>query len=101
MGREKNEIGKRGEGIAAEFLTGKGYEILERNSRTVFGEIDIVARYKSLMIFVEVKTRASSSLGPPLLSVSRCNACSMDWPKARRWPNHCSLSTGCPRSTWR
>ena len=71
MGRENRQIGRRGELIAVKFLEENGYEILETNLRTPFGEIDIVARRKSLMVFVEVKTRASSSLGPPFLSVTK------------------------------
>lgn len=65
MGRENRQIGKIGETIAVTFLERKGYEILEVNARTTFGEIDIIARRKDTMIFVEVKTRATSSLGPP------------------------------------
>ena len=71
MGRENRQIGRRGELIAVKFLEENGYEILETNLRTPFGEIDIVARRKGLMVFVEVKTRASSSLGPPFLSVTK------------------------------
>ena len=44
--------------------------ILEANARTPFGEIDIVARQKDVTVFVEVKTRISSSLGPPLLNIT-------------------------------
>ena len=71
MGRENRQIGRRGELIAVKFLEENGYEILETNLRTPVGEIDIVARRKGLMVFVEVKTRASSSLGPPFLSVTK------------------------------
>ena len=71
MGRENKWIGKIGENIATKFLKQKGYEILDVNARTPFGEIDIVARRKDTMIFVEVKTRITSSLGPPFLSVTR------------------------------
>jgi len=70
MGRENRGIGRRGEDAAAEFLRRRGYAIVGRNARTVFGEIDIVARRGKLPVFVEVKTRATSSLGPPLLSVT-------------------------------
>ena len=64
-------LGKLGEDIAARFLKQKGYEILDVNARTHFGEIDIVARQRNATVFVEVKTRVTSSLGPPLLSVTR------------------------------
>lgn len=71
MGREKKTIGNIGEGIAVRFLKQRGYKILETNYRTIFGEIDAVARKDGFIIFIEVKTRASSSLGPPYLAVTR------------------------------
>lgn len=71
MGRERVRTGMRGEEIAVDFLRKNGYKILGRNFRTVFGEIDIVARKHGMTIFVEVKTRSTSSLGPPFLSVTR------------------------------
>lgn len=71
MGRGNRAVGKTGEMATLEFLKKKGYRILETNARTPFGEIDIVARKKDVTIFIEVKTRATSSLGPPYLSVTR------------------------------
>lgn len=70
MGREKKDIGAAGEIMASAFLRKKGYRIICSNFRTPFGEIDIVARHKGIMIFVEVKSRVSSSLGPPHLSIT-------------------------------
>lgn len=71
MGREKIKVGKIGEGIALEFLKRRGYKVLETNFRTPFGELDLVARKKDFTVFVEIKTRTTSSLGPPYLSVTR------------------------------
>ena len=71
MGRENKEIGKIGEDIAMAFLEQKGYKILDANVRTPLGEIDVVARQKETTIFIEVKTRTTSSLGPPYLNVTR------------------------------
>ena len=71
MGRGNTEVGKAGETAALKFLKKKGYKILETNARTVFGEIDIVTRLAGTIVFVEVKTRATSSLGPPYLSITR------------------------------
>ena len=71
MGRENKIIGHIGEEIAMRFLKQKGYRILGANVRTPLGEIDIVAREKETTVFIEVKTRATSSLGPPFLSVTR------------------------------
>lgn len=71
MGREKKDIGAAGEKIASAYLRKMGYRILEANFRTPFGEIDIIARHKGIVVFVEVKSRATSSLGPPYLSVTK------------------------------
>lgn len=71
MGRENRDVGQCGEERAVTFLKSNGYEIVERNFRTPFGEIDAVARHEGFTVFVEIKARASSSLGPPLLNVTR------------------------------
>lgn len=52
----RKATGSGGETRAAEFLAGRGYSILERNFRTRGGEIDIIAREKNTLVFVEVKT---------------------------------------------
>jgi len=51
-----NEIGKIGEDIAAVFLRNKGLEVISRNYRKPYGEIDIVARENNIIRFVEVKS---------------------------------------------
>lgn len=61
----KIQTGKEGEKIAAAYLKKNGYRIIEKNYRCVLGEIDIVAREKSELVFVEVKTRKSAELGYP------------------------------------
>lgn len=71
MGREKQEVGSVGEAIASAFLRGKGYRVIGSNYRTPLGEIDLIARKGRTIVFAEIKTRASSSLGPPCLSVTR------------------------------
>ena len=71
MGREKRIIGDAGEKIASGFLRKMGYRILESNFRTPFGEIDIIARQKRVIVFVEVKSRTTSSFGPPYLAVTK------------------------------
>ena len=54
-----NDLGKRGEDIAAEFLKQKGYKILERNWKSSHLELDIIALKDDTIAFVEVKTRTS------------------------------------------
>ena len=56
-------IGDSGEEIAANYLIGKGYEIIERNFRTNVGEIDIIAAHDGFIVFVEVKTRLNDKFG--------------------------------------
>lgn len=65
-----NSSGPLGEQLAAEYLQKAGYEIVCRNYRTRFGEIDIVARDSRFLVFVEVKTREAGSLTDPLESVT-------------------------------
>jgi len=62
--------GAQGEEIAARYLKGKRYEVLERNYRCRHGEIDIIVRRKNVLAFVEVKTRRSCAFGSPLEAVS-------------------------------
>lgn len=57
--------GKRGEVVACQFLTSKGYKIIAKNFRTRFGEIDIVAIDGHFLVFVEVKARVSQEFGLP------------------------------------
>ena len=57
------EAGRAAEDAAAELLRAKGLIIVERNFRAKVGEIDLVARDKDEIVFVEVRARASSSFG--------------------------------------
>lgn len=57
----KHVLGAYGESLAADFLQQQGYEIVERNWRCRDGELDLVARDKDAWVFVEVKTRRSST----------------------------------------
>lgn len=63
-------IGDRGEGIALRHLSGLGYELIERNYRTQYGEIDLVLRDGETLVFVEVKLRRGVGYGDPLESVT-------------------------------
>lgn len=63
---QHNETGKKGEAIASDYLRKKGYEILEQNWQYDHRiELDIVARDKGELVFVEVKTRSSVNFGYP------------------------------------
>ena len=69
--RENRVVGKQGENITARFLSRKGYRIIGRNIKTYIGEIDIVARKKSSIVFCEVKTRKGKVFCPPYFSVTK------------------------------
>jgi putative endonuclease len=64
-----NELGKRGELIALDFLKEKGFEILETNFRLDKDEIDIIAKEGKFLVFVEVKTRSTNYFGEPEIAV--------------------------------
>lgn len=66
----KDVLGRWGEELAVEYLTNRGYLILERNWRCRDGEIDIVARHGGELVFVEVKTRASVQFGHPFEAIT-------------------------------
>jgi putative endonuclease len=58
--KHNQRVGRWGEETAVTFLRQHGYEILARNARTPYGEIDIIAKQGDMAIFVEVKTLSSS-----------------------------------------
>ncbi len=62
-------FGKKGEDIAAEYLTGKGYKILHRNYMTPLGEADMIISDNNILAFVEVKTRTGNAFGEPFEAV--------------------------------
>jgi putative endonuclease len=64
-------LGKFGEESAIDLLKTNGYRILARNYKTKLGEIDIIARDKDTVCFIEVKTRHSDRFGLPQEAISR------------------------------
>ena len=59
----RRALGARGENLAARWYEGHGYTILERNWRCREGELDIIARTGTTIVFIEVKTRSSDAYG--------------------------------------
>lgn len=66
----KDELGRRGEDLAAQFLECAGYTVIDRNWRCARGEIDIVARDGDDTVFVEVKTRSGTAFGHPFEAIT-------------------------------
>ena len=66
-----NELGKKGEIIAREYLIEQGYRILETNWRFGKAEIDIIAKKDDLLVVIEVKTRSSEHYGKPEIFVNK------------------------------
>ena len=62
-------FGKRSEIVAAKYLKKKKYKILEMNYKNDIGEIDIIAKDKDYIVFVEVKARMSEAFGHPFEAI--------------------------------
>ena len=69
-GLNTKNIGNKGENIATEYLIKNGYKIIARNVYIGDGELDIIAKDKNVLVFVEVKMRNSISYGNPLESIT-------------------------------
>lgn len=67
----KKKFGDRGEDLAADFLKQNGFDVIKRNYRFGHGEIDIIAKHKEVLVFIEVKTRKNLEFGPPELAVTK------------------------------
>lgn len=70
MSKYNLDFGKAGENRAEVFLKHNGYKILVRNYRTKLGEIDIIAKDKNTVCFIEVKTRSDEKFGLPVESIT-------------------------------
>jgi putative endonuclease len=61
----RQRFGDVGEKAAEEMLTALGYRIVARNHRCRRGEVDLIAEHDDVLVFVEVRTRATSRFGAP------------------------------------
>ncbi len=68
--QSKRDIGGAGEAMAAEYLVREGYTIREKNFRSRYGEIDLIARRGDRLYFVEVKRRGGHSYGGGLEAIT-------------------------------
>ncbi|UAM97937.1 YraN family protein [Polaribacter litorisediminis] len=62
---DHNELGKKGEKLAIDFLIKNEYKILEKNYRYLKAEVDIIAKKGAVLAVVEVKTRSTDYFGDP------------------------------------
>lgn len=70
----KDELGRRGEQLAVEYLTDHGFVVLDRNWRCREGEIDVVATDRDKLVVCEVKTRSGTAFGDPAEAVTQSKA---------------------------
>ena len=68
---ERHVLGKTGEEIATQYLIENGYKLVIRNFRCRQGEIDIIAKDKDEIVFIEVKTRKNANYGSPVDAVDK------------------------------
>jgi putative endonuclease len=71
MGFESYQLGIKGEEIAEKYLLQQGYQVLERNYHSQQGEVDIIARDRDFLVFVEVKSYSFRSYGSPVGAVRK------------------------------
>ena len=67
---KRRDTGILGEKLAKDFLKKRGYHIFETNYRCPEGEIDIVAKHKDYLAFIEVRTKKSLEFGSPEESIT-------------------------------
>jgi putative endonuclease len=99
MTRRRQTLGHMAEDIVAARLAGAGWRIVERNARTRFGELDVVALDGTALVFVEVKAgRQGSAFGPerPVLAVDARKQCRVRrlataWMTERRRPRYAEI----------
>jgi len=67
---DKQDLGRQGEQLAAQFLHAQHYVIVARNYRCTFGEVDLIVQDRETLVFVEVRTQSGPTFGDPLESVT-------------------------------
>lgn len=92
--------GRKGEAIAKKYLEEKGYKIIEQNYKTKYSEIDLVARQKNELVFVEVRTKIGENFGSPEETIDRKKLRKL-WNNATayaartKWKGSCRIDAVC------
>jgi putative endonuclease len=74
MSQHAKRLGADGETLVATYLKNRGARIIDRNWRIKEGEIDLIAEFEGVLIFVEVKSRTSLNFGHPLEAINESKA---------------------------
>jgi len=77
-----NNKGAAAELLAANYLITQGLEIIVRNYHTRFGEIDLIAKDKSTLVFVEVRSRSTNAFGGAASSITKAKSAKL-WKTAQ------------------
>lgn len=90
MTADRLQIARAGEKFARDFLKEKGYSIIEENYRTKYSEIDLIARKKKVLVFVEVRTKTNADFGLPEETIKkekigRLIRAAAAWTAKKRW----------------
>ena len=70
MPNANQKFGQQSEAAAVDHLRRRGYKIIQRNYRTSFGEIDIIAEHEGVLVFIEVKARKTKGFGNPKWAIT-------------------------------
>lgn len=87
MTQGRRRLGAHGESLAARWYEQRGYQVVDRNWRGTNGELDLVLRHGSVVVFCEVKTRSSTAFGTPAEAVTpakqaRIRRLAVEWLRA-------------------
>ena len=91
----RRDTGILGEKLANGFLKKRGYHILEINYRCPEGEIDIVAKHRDCLVFIEVRTKKSLEFGSPEESITPAKQERMRATASRYYQTHNDLPLLC------
>lgn len=101
MGNAQRElVWKIGERLAEKYLTDKGYRVKERNYRTKYAEIDLVAESDGVLVFVEVRAKSNEWFGSPEDTINRKKIAKLrsnafSYVQYRRWRGPYRLDAVC------